>query len=181
MVIVEGCDGTGKSTLVAKICEHFGLEEGARSTEDRDHLFETVKFDTFSALAIACASPATLVWDRFFYSELVYATVVRKERPKFNAEQAMYCQRMVNALHAPVILCCPPFEEVAANVEGTAQMPGVLENLRRIYDGYTDLMHTNGIGAECPLIRYDYTKPWAWYEIQYHVQRYLTWKESLWT
>jgi hypothetical protein len=157
VIIVEGPDGAGKSTLVSQLCEHFDLKQGERGTTDRSRLYEVTVPDTFNALcqAVEGRQPAK-IWDRLYYSELVYADLVG--RPvEFNAAQQVHIQTMIEALRCPIILCMPPLGVIRANVanEARSQMKGVRENIDQIYDRYLDLFQ----GQHLPdhTILYDYT------------------------
>lgn len=50
MVIVEGCDGTGKTTLVEALSVDLGLRVGQRATRNRDELYKVTRQDTYTAL-----------------------------------------------------------------------------------------------------------------------------------
>lgn len=159
IVIVEGPDGAGKSTLVRKLREQFNLAEGTRGTKDRKLLYTVTVSDTMRALtqAVDGRGPA-VIWDRLYYSELVYADLVG--RPvEFNATQQSFVQRIIEALRCPVILCLPPFKVVKANAANAEQMKGVNENLRAIYDAYWDLHDEEVLPAHTRL--YDYTRSTA--------------------
>lgn len=60
--IIEGCDGTGKSTLAKKLVEKYGVEYVHCGTEDpSDYAFysQTLR-------------KSNVVWDRHFIGEMVY-------------------------------------------------------------------------------------------------------------
>lgn len=160
MIVVEGPDGAGKTTLVRKLQEEFGLTEGARGTSNRKLLYTVTVPDTMRALADAVYGRReypTQVWDRLYYSELVYADIVG--RPiEFTDAQQSHVQSIVGALHCPVILCLPPLNTVIANVLATKddQMSGVVENTRTIYHRYEQLFQDD-VFPENTLL-YDYTR-----------------------
>jgi len=155
MIIVEGPDGSGKSTLVREITERLGLIQGTRSTLDRDRLHETTVQDSYRAVMAAVnGMDEPLVWDRMFYSDAIYAPIVRDEETMFPRHTLDYLHRLVLAMRAPVIICLPPLEVVAENVATTKQLAGVVENIGAIYGAYEDLVDQFS-PHQC--IVYDYT------------------------
>jgi tRNA uridine 5-carbamoylmethylation protein Kti12 len=155
MILLEGIDGSGKTTLAKAICEKFGLGIGRRATNDRDLLYTVTRQDTYTALG-HCANPSepAQVYDRLYYSELIYAHIVG--RPcEFSPSEQMWVERMIEATHCPVILCRPPFAAVEANAHATHQMRGVNEHLEQIYDDYNALYEDERFPAGT--IVYDYT------------------------
>jgi len=152
IIIIEGPDGAGKSTLVDQLSKELGLEVGERATKDRDKLYEVIRQDTYTALgeAVRAHDPAR-IWDRLFFSEMVYAPVVGRDC-EFEHEEIIFVKRVLNAMGCPVIVCLPEWHTVKENVEGTHQMAGVEENLAHIYAAYGTV--TSGMSW---VIFYDYT------------------------
>lgn len=157
MIIVEGPDGSGKSTLVRELAKEFGLLEGERGTTDRKKLYTVTRPDTYQALGHAVGGTAPVrIWDRLFYSELVYAPLV--DRPvEFSTSEQGYVRRMIDALACPIIVCLPPRDVVTQNVLATKdeQMDGVVAAARWIWNRYEDLWQDGVFGEHVML--YDYT------------------------
>lgn len=141
MIIVEGPDGAGKSTLVKELCDHYGFEVGVRGVKDRDLLWTVTVPDTFRALGDAVQGhEAPRVWDRLYYSDFVYAPI-QGRFPAFKPVQSGFIEMVINqTLKAPVIWCMPPRREVMRHALNVHQMEGVNENLNIIYDSYVNLM-----------------------------------------
>lgn len=140
MIILEGVDGAGKTTLAHKLAQHFGLGFGERGTKDRKLLYTVTRQDTYTALGEETKGKEPMrIWDRLYYSELVYADIVG--RPcEFSPVEQGYVERMIDALNCVVVVCMPPFDVVAENARKDEQMDGVLENLRSIYQSYCRLL-----------------------------------------
>lgn len=160
MIIVEGPDGAGKSTLVKSLCQMYGLTVGERGTKNRDLLYTVTVPDTMRALSCAVhGNEASLVWDRLYYSDFVYAPLQR--RPvAFSAVQQAHIDAVIEAIRCPIIVCLPPFEVAAMNSAKVHQMTGVEENFETIYNHYRDMCYRVG-DASKPFpdhrVVYDYT------------------------
>lgn len=163
MVIIEGPDGAGKTTLKEALLNWYPqMREGPRGTKDRSKLYTVTVADTFGAINRAMRAayspklsqtPSSLcVWDRLFFSEMVYAGLVG--RPcEFTPSQQAFITRVLETIGCPIILCLPPYEAVRENAEVHEQMKGVRENLRAIYDAYEDMYHR----MPNQTVKFDYT------------------------
>lgn len=156
MIIVEGPDGAGKTTLVDEICQTFSLERGERGTSDRSKLYEVVVPDTYRAItdAVKASEPAR-VWDRIYYSELVYYPITTG-KSQFSSGQRRLIERLIADLEIPVILCIPPLQECMDNVANDTDPAHKKFNdaLPQVYEGYHDIM---AFMPEHTLV-YDYTQ-----------------------
>ena len=153
MIVVEGPDGGGKSTLVSWLVMRFSLQEGPRATKDRAEIWRHTRSDTWLALhyELMCKD-LPLVWDRLGpFSDPVYATmgIPAKRAQAFTPmEQEMFAELMDYI--GLVIVCLPPLEAVKHNVHKHDQLKGVVACTPHIWDAYLPLADH--------YIRYDYTK-----------------------
>lgn len=139
MIILEGPDGGGKTTLLNKLTRATGLpahERASHSTKGpRDDLFLWTDNDIRT-----WHSQPLSIYDRHpLTSEHIYGPTVRGEiRPGFElTNPAIAHMRRYLRRHALVILCLPPLETVRQNVTGDFdQMAGVLDNIDHIYECY---------------------------------------------
>lgn len=143
MIIVEGPDGGGKTTLVNTICQEFDLKQGERSEKDRDKIYLTTRRDTWYAMSyeLHCSS-GLLVWDRLGpFSDPVYSAldipVVR--RCSFTDAEIRMFNRFCQEL-CLVIVCMPRLEVLIENAEKGHQLPGVVEKTKKIWGGYMKTM-----------------------------------------
>lgn len=157
MIIVEGPDGAGKTTLVNRLRKDFPeLTEGERGTSNRKLLYTVTVPDTYTALRYA-VNPYDhpRIWDRLFYSEFVYAPMGGRE-PRFNLAQTKFIREMIEAMRVPVIVCLPPLPDVKKNVLVEDQMDGVVDKISLIYTSYTRMLRDGWFGPA--VIVYDYTR-----------------------
>jgi hypothetical protein len=157
VIIIEGPDGAGKTTLCRKILSDFPeLIIGERGTNDRKLLWQVTVPDTYRALKWAI-DPQEIprLWDRLFYSEFVYAYFSQPTRtPMFNPAQKSAILSLISAIRPPIILCMPPLEVVKDNILVEEQMDGVVERITDIYYRYEKMLSGGWFyGA----LVYDYT------------------------
>lgn len=177
MIVIEGPDGAGKTTLVKELQEHFQLSVGERGTKNRDELYKVTVPDTFRAFAGAFAGPATL-WDRLYFSELVYHPYTTG-KCAFSKMQQDFFERMFTAVGAPVILCMPPEQVVVDIVQkpDRHEMLGVELNIRHIYREYEHLMRMGHFPPQTHV--YDFTRSGDLAETMFIVDDYINRKKEL--
>lgn len=150
MIIVEGPDGAGKSTLVEVLSKYFDIPVGERGTQDRSKLYTVTRSDTYRAISTDLIDPTPRVWDRLYYSEMIYAPLgMPKRKVEFNPTDQLTIGHLLKGV-AMTIVCYPRFEVVQANIKGTEQMSGVHERIPKIWTEYGKLQPANAVW-------YDYT------------------------
>lgn len=186
MIVVEGPDGAGKTTLVQSLQEAFGFPLGERATKNRDHLYKVTRQDTYTALALEVGGQLMkpLIWDRLFWSELVYADVVGRPVEFSPAEEGFI--KAILRQCALTIVCLPPLGTVLENVATSDhEMDGVKERIGTIWERYKELF----MGYNGHLVWYDYSyeqtgKAYVsqWDYLLDHVEHHIAQrKERLWT
>lgn len=158
-IIVEGMDGTGKSTLVNQLLtglpEFRAHTKAARSIEGPD-LATLDKWVVEDTNTLDKQSPS--IFDRHpLVSETVYGPIVRDGLPGlFNMPWWVDTMRARVALRCLLIICKPPVAVVGDNLnrDPEGQMPGVMEKAMPLYHEYLRVAD-QWPGAQ---IRYNYTK-----------------------
>lgn len=161
MIIVEGPDGAGKTTLVERIFETFsGLAVMHSPGPDHD-VVERVH----EALAYEVkAGNRPVVHDRLYWSELIYGEILRGE-VAFNGDQREFIERTLGYLGVPIIFCLPQFDRVHTAVMNSEQMDGVHPAIGTIYQAYKDEYARAdehfGNGSGLNVMRYDYEQQYT--------------------
>lgn len=123
MIIIEGCDGAGKTQLALTLANHFNLpvlrNRKPQSPEDiRDFHYW------------AAAAPTVIILDRHAaISDLVYGPILRDHTHSSTAAAFAF------TLNHFLIYCRPP-----ASILDQPQMNGVSQNLLSLQSAYDSLM-----------------------------------------
>ena len=145
-IIVEGCDGSGKTTLVTKLTKSFAFPIHERASSSLDGPRPDADVWALEDVNTMAKQPQS-IYDRHpCISEPIYAPIVRRVRPIGLFAEPGFADslRAMASEHALLVLCYPPFSFVRRNVfdEGpgvNGQMVGVQDNLRTLYRAYRDV------------------------------------------
>lgn len=167
MIVVEGMEGTGKTTLARTIAKGFGLKyegpmgPGTPETQ-RSHVYEALEH------AVGGNVPVR-VYDRLFFSELVYGSVLR-DGPVFSDEEISFVQRILVAAQIPVFVCQTDKEAAVENHlkdEDSDHNSDVTEHFDELWEAYQYPMVSSFVTSY-----YDYANPDMDF-ISGHVREYL--------
>lgn len=156
-IVVEGVDGSGKTTLVERLAQwndgYFTLPEKRSSSSLGGPVQDLDTWVENEAQLMSFRGPT--LYDRHpLISEPIYGPTCRGVLPgRFNSPTwlGMYQGRL--AYTALVIWCVPPLPEVIRNVAGSEQMPGVQANIGALWQQYRRAsLVWSGVQ-----MRYDYT------------------------
>lgn len=136
MIIVEGPDGSGKSTLIkalnyqaTRLKALRGGVGGTKSNGTGDGIVgwggleQAVGAYTDKVMEMN-EQPGKHAFDRFHLSEAVYGPLLRQKQ-ELPPTSLLDLSRFLRHHHVPVVLCLPPFEVTLANVtrEGREKPP----------------------------------------------------------
>lgn len=176
MVIVEGPDGAGKTTLIETLKIATGLGVHARASDSVGGPVADI-FSWANEDVNTWSDQRMAIYDRHpLISELIYGPLARNYLdPRFLTAESTH---MFNKFYqnSIIILCLPPFDVLSKNVLREDQMPGVLENLPELYEEYTQLLRT--IPLEVNVVVYDYTTPDSYPKLISWIDEHLTNKGS---
>lgn len=139
MIVIEGPDGAGKSTLAEVLSVKFNLPMHERASDSVagpvDNLFKWAYDDV-----VSMPDREISVYDRHpLLSEYVYGPIVRSTLPEgFTTTTAHRLIRMM-AASVLVVLCRPPSERLRSSVSDQRDMPGVSTHIERIAAAYDAL------------------------------------------
>lgn len=155
MIVLEGPDGGGKSTLAKRLVAEFGLPLHKRASDSINGPV-TDLFDW--AYKDVCTMPdqPLAIYDRHpLLSEYIYGPIVRSALPSgFTTTTAHALIRMM-APRVLVVMCRPLNARLIASVDASRDMPGVTERIEAIATAYDALkMFWPG-----QVITYDYDNP----------------------
>jgi hypothetical protein len=151
IVILEGPDGAGKTTLARELCASYDLEyhhEGPPPLDVDPLLFYG------KLLQDARTAGRRVVFDRMALGERVYGPIYRKKDRLGELGWRVFV-RLIRAAGARQILCLPSYEVCRASwASGREELLKTEDAFARSYHAYVSLA-ARGIGG----FRYDYTKP----------------------
>lgn len=158
-LIIEGCDGSGKDTLISELLTKFlpghRLHERA-STSLGGPVSNLADWVMRDAANMTGAFP--WIYNRHpLISEPIYAPIRRVNpglRDDWTSPEWIAEWRRIVGRKTVLVICQPPYAKVVDTIirQGPdAHMPGVYGNIRRIYMAYNRLVWPG------TTIRYDYT------------------------
>jgi hypothetical protein len=159
MIVVEGPDGAGKTTLIERISEDTGLKVAPRVvSKDAEAMVDLVKWTEDNVKA----GFQDLIFDRHrLISEPIYGPVLRAApQPKFNNLEWFYEQLHMFYQCSPIIIyCIPPLKTVWYNTqkgEDNKIFHGQSSHVHSIWGAYFNKATTESIFRNNTYI-YDYT------------------------
>lgn len=166
-IIVEGVDGSGKTTLISKLCYDFDNLFVVKNPLDDKQDFITwwpQEVDRKPSLTVP-------IHDRFFFSEIVYGPVLRG---KINAPETLVTNIAFFLRNTALLIYCRPHSEILhKTVESNPQMAGVKENLDVLSDVYDKVMSIEKSWFRDRFIRYDWNNENSYEVVEEKVTRYL--------
>lgn len=158
MIIVEGPDGAGKTTLIEQLKERYGLEVAPRVVTKGAEAMVDLKVWVEENLDQGFQY---LIFDRHrLISEYIYGPLLRKEQqPGFT--DLIWSWRMLDRLYNDVnpliIYCLPSLEVVKANVSGDPENEVIAEHIEAMYAAYVHRIALDQIHRPRHTIIWDYT------------------------
>ena len=146
MIVAEGADGTGKSTLVEMLAHDTKLpiapklvNSDTQVREGESSLVQSVEKDIVKGLSAQLYDRHPLI------SEMIYGPPMRNGfRPGFEDYRWLRRQQQrLRRYHPLVIFCLPPLDEVVENVKRDNNQPmTVVGRIEQIYWAYFGLAAT---------------------------------------
>lgn len=159
MIILEGPDGAGKTTLMEQLLDAFpSIEHHERASTSTggpvDNIFNWAEADveTWPVQPLSFYDRHPLI------SEPIYGTILRGNvDPRFGDVAGANLMHKLNS-KALVVYCLPEFSTVFANIQKNEadQLSGVGENIWDIYESYRQRMFTHAHYMPHTAFHYDY-------------------------
>lgn len=157
MIIVEGPDNAGKTTLCNTLSRE--LNKGIiHSPNHKDMMSSTEKWFEWIIQSLTHPSNAHIIYDRHpLISEQVYGPVLRRHNFFGDGRGAAFYHLLLKS--NPLIIYCKPPEENLMDFGDREQLEGVIDNANLLavaYDAFMhDLFHHELFNGD--VIKYDYT------------------------
>lgn len=155
MIVVDGPDGAGKTTLCTMLARD-GIVKGTLESPGRTKGKLTLHEQTMRYLGQYV--DRNLVVDRYLFSEMVYGPIIRKYCAFSNREFFSILTTLIHHKN-PIIFCLPESPmHLNLNLE---QMPGVREHIEEIFNKYVE--YSNQVARISGLsFRYDFNNPMSY-------------------
>jgi hypothetical protein len=161
LIIVEGPDGSGKTSLVNSLKSMLGLQQ-AKKAVDPD-MRATTPIKDYVDLSLALPSPG-LLYDRFYLiSAPIYGPLCGMVPPNDlikNSEQFEAWLSLFRTLRPIIIYCLPPIETVDYNLHHgpVGQAAQAMQVWDQAYWAYWSKAHQDLADSSFTVRIYDYTK-----------------------
>lgn len=155
MIVVEGPDGGGKTTLIKVLEDYFEFPIAPRVvSQDAEAL---VDLKAWTEANVAGGWSATIYDRHRLISEPIYGPILRNNsEPGFNDFMWLYnMNNMFRRCNPIVIYCLPPEAAVRSNVENDPDNKVIAPKIKRIYRAYVAKAATDALSIGA--LHYDYT------------------------
>ena len=172
MIIVEGMDNSGKSTLAKHLAEKFGLEYLHSPSEYRNDTKLMIDWALKQLLDQKLA-----VYDRFSpISDRVYGPVLRGGTPYNDTIAGKSAVELLKTVPHLIIYCRPERERIL-NFGSREQMDGVTSQATKLLEEYDALMSKMQLEGY-DIITYNYAEPEGYEFVISQVSHYIKqWEE----
>lgn len=158
MIIVEGPDGAGKSTLIKRMADALDLPIAPRVVSKTAEALVDLKVWVEENLNQGFQP---MIYDRHrLISEPIYGPILRKEQER-GFSDFNWLQRQLDGLYYHVqpfiIYCLPPLTTVKANLRDDFDNVVVAGHIDQIYSAYIARAALDYTLAQLNIVAYDYT------------------------
>lgn len=149
IVILEGPDGSGKTTLANKLHNtyNFNIVKTGPPAPDSD---TTVAY--LDAIYAALSRPGHTVFDRLHLGEKIYGPLLRGI-DSMGTDGFAVIQRVIASHGIRIVIACPPWETLIAGWQSKDDLLKTTTQLMHVYAAYLDNAVSLGLQV------YDWTAP----------------------
>lgn len=161
LLIFEGPDGSGKTTLTEKLmtmkkAKYGWQNHGAYKGEKRimHHYLDSLRLARNTM-----DTASTLILDRAWPSEPIYGSVYRHGLDRLGAIRMRMLDRVALSLQGVIVLALPKIDQCVRAFESRREIEMLesVQQLKDVYKGYAQLL-TPQKTTELPVIHYDYER-----------------------
>jgi len=166
-IIVEGMDGSGKTTFIEKLMLAFPqLELTINTKQDKQ------TFDIWWPMILEREQNGFIpIHDRFFYSELVYGPILRG---KINAPSILVSNVLWFLRAGSFLIYARPHSDVLREtIKINEQMEGVTDNFAKLLELYDELMMAEKNWYTNRFLQYDFNTEGSFEETVPQIRRYI--------
>lgn len=157
MIIVEGPDGAGKTTLISQMVERYDLQVAPRVVSKDANAMVNLRDWVDTNLE---EGPQWMIFDRHrLISETIYGPALRQNAEDgFDSLTQMWLWlRKFYELEPLIIYCIPPLDVVKSNTEHDPDNRAVAHKIEAIYQAYVARAALDSIMSPGSVIIWDYT------------------------
>lgn len=156
MIIIEGMDNSGKTTLAEQIKKFGGdkveVVHGGGPVEPGTEALRLTQF------LILANHPRTIILDRcLLISEEVYGPILRGGNALTKVYNEASLWNTLKAMDPLIIYCRPPDNRIFKTMKARKQMDGVDQQKKELLARYDKVMKFLACAFEIKVIPYDYT------------------------
>lgn len=158
MIVVEGPDGAGKSTLISELVELTDFQVAPRVVSKETKALVDMKAWVEENLDIG---PHDVIYDRYrLISEFIYGPTLRVEQqPGFIDLDWVYnCLARFYENDPIIVYCLPPLHVVRTNVQGDSDNLAVSDFIEPLYTAYLERASMDMLLRPTRTIIHDYTE-----------------------
>jgi len=152
MLIVEGPDGSGKTTLCRTLSAEQNLDLAPIYAPSRRQMHKIgVRRRVWNGLS-AMLRGQMYIHDRLYFSEVIYGTWLRGS-VDFTYEEISWIEYCLDEMCVPIIVCLPSWEKIQEHLFDKPHIRGALDKQGEIYAAYRQLV----MSSQLTVRPYDYT------------------------
>jgi DNA polymerase III delta prime subunit len=153
IVILEGPDGAGKTTLAHELATELKADIHHEGPPERSDLLQYYAHLVDEAFRLG----KDLIFDRLHLGELVYGPILRSQDQLGGKVGLLLFSRLIRSYDVKVVYCLPPYNVC---IDAWAEKHDIVVRdhriFTRVYDKYATLISTNVLMDS---VTWDYTQP----------------------